>query len=92
MQSFFAWLAIGAGFLAAGLWLKACYASVLYKERMDADGWIEASITEVDSKGRQTEPLRSGEASNWWNAWAAGVTAGAAAFQALAQLAQQRGW
>ncbi len=91
IQGFFAWMAIGAGVLAAGLWLKGCYATVLYNERVDADGWIAASITEVDSKGRQTEPLRSAEASNWWNAWAAGVTAGAAAFQALAQLAQQQG-
>ena len=80
-ESVFAWLAIGAGLVAAVLWLAASLVKV-----------PPFPDVGLDSHSGVFEPVRQaiGRASRW-NAWAAGVTAGAVLLQALSLLAHQVG-
>ncbi len=89
-ESVFGWMAVGAGLLAAVLWLQA---SLI---RVDT-GW--------DSTKGRSEPFDRTMSNAVWtgalmeaatrsgqlNAWAAGVTAGAALLQAASLAAHQLG-
>ena len=72
MQNFFAWMGIINGGGAAILWIIACRVK-------------RHQAYVVPGQPRDVDPIATAEASTWWNAWAAGVTAGAAFFQAVAQ-------
>ena len=90
-ESIFAWLAVGAGLVAAGLWLRACFVRVDYKPHVDANGWTSAAVTLVGDDGRQIDPFATAARGSFWNAWAAGVTAGAVLLQAASLAAYRLG-
>ena len=90
-EAVFDWLAAGAGLLAAGLWLRACFVRVEYSPVVEPGGWEESSVTVIDDKGRRTDPFATADRANRWNAWAAGVTAGAVLLQAASLAAHRLG-
>ena len=71
------------------MWLRACFVRVAPNMVPDADGFVGGGVVVVDRKGRHTDPIATAIRANVWNAWAAGVTAGAALFQAAALVAHR---
>lgn len=90
-EGVFAWAAVAVGLAAALLWLRACFVRVIYKPVVDEHGWTSAATTREDGKGHQIDPFATADRANTWNAWAAGVTAGAALLQAASLAAHQLG-
>ena len=74
MAGFFTWMATGAGVLAAYFWYVASRVDIPHPERF------------VDEAGDLvTDPFATMAESSRLNVWAAGVTASAIFFQAVAQ-------
>jgi len=74
-------LSAAFAFLAALLWLVSATVQVNHKEKVDAEGWIEASIT---SDGNDV--IESGKLQQKWSRRGAYAAAVAAALQGVALL------
>ena len=89
-ESVFAWLAIGAGLLGATLWLMASRVRVLKRAaditQAERSIWLLTNDPEM-----REQPFLSAQRQGRWNAWAAGVTAGAALLQAASLAAHRLG-
>jgi hypothetical protein len=72
-------LSAAFSFLAAFLWFVSATVQVKHKERVDADGWIEASIT---SNGNDV--IESGKLQQKWSRRGAYAAAVAALLQGIA--------
>ena len=72
-------LAAAFAFLAAVLWLVSATVQVKHKDKVDADGWTEASIT---SDGNDV--IESGKLQQKWSRRGAYTAAVAAALQGVA--------
>lgn len=89
-EGVFGWLSVGAGLLAAVLWLVA--SRVRYLKRVadirpeERNIWLFTNDPEV-----REQPFLSVQRQGKWNAWAAGVTAGAVLLQAAALAAHRLG-
>lgn len=87
-ESVFACLAIGAGFLGAALWLVASRVRVL-KRAADITPAEHSIWLFTDDPEVREQPFLSAQRQGRWNAWAAGVTAGAVLLQAISLAAHQ---
>ena len=74
----------GFAFTAAGLWFASAWVTRKHVPKVDASGWTEGAVIEVDSKGRHIDPFASASAQGIWNRWAALAAGAAALCQGLA--------
>ena len=86
-EGVFAWLAVGAGLVAAGLWLAASLVKVRFRD----DGDYGEGGLVWEERGRRYSIGPTFLAANRWNPWAAGVTAGTVLLQAASLAAHQLG-
>ena len=88
LESTLVWLSIGAGLVAAGLWLRASFFSTDPRFGEGRPNPVDRTDVQMDFL---IAMMRAGSSSSRWNAWAAGVTAGAVLLQALSLIAHQFG-
>jgi hypothetical protein len=71
-------------FAAAVLWFSSTWVTRKHVPKVNANGWTEGAVIEVDSKGRHIDPFASARAQGSWNRWAAFTAGFAALLQGLA--------
>ena len=89
-EDVFGWLAIGAGLVAATLWLVASRVRYL-KRAVDIQPEERGIWTFTEDPEVREQPFLSAQRQSRWNAWAAGVTAGAVLLQAASLIAHRLG-